>query len=109
MLFNLQSVASNPHTYILLHDWEGNTEEYSVRGWQYWPDRQYITRELNIPLYCPTQKECYNRIDSNLVGGKWKGRGKGKRKREEKERKKVRARVAGEGRTRAPSFVKMVL
>ena len=29
----------------LLHDWEGNTGEYSVRGWQYWPDHregQYI-------------------------------------------------------------------
>ena len=28
------------------HDWEGNIGEYSVRGWQYWPDRregQYIT------------------------------------------------------------------
>ena len=46
---------------------------------------QYITRELNIPLYC------LNAIidllyDSNLVGG-WKGRGKGKRKREGKEKK----------------------
>ena len=32
--------------------------KYSVRGWQYWPDRregQYITRELNISPYCPTQ------------------------------------------------------
>ena len=53
---NLLTVLVN----ILLHDWEGNTGEYSVRGWQYWPDRkegQYITRELNIPLYSPTQKE----------------------------------------------------
>ena len=44
---------------ILLHDWEGNTEEYSVRGWQYWPERsegQYRSRELNIPPYCPTQR-----------------------------------------------------
>ena len=51
------------HLIILLHDWEGNTGEYSVRGWQYWSDcreEQYITRELNIPLYCPTQKECNN-------------------------------------------------
>ena len=43
---------------------------------------------LNIPLYCPTQKECNNRFiiiyDSNLVGGKWNGRRKGKRKEEEK-------------------------
>ena len=76
---------------------------------EYWPDRregQYITRELNIPLYCPTQKECNNRLlyDSNLVGGKWKGRGKG-RKREEKEGGGggVRAGVAGEDQTRAPS------
>ena len=32
--------------------------KYSVRGWQYWPDHregQYITRELNISPYCPTQ------------------------------------------------------
>ena len=32
--------------------------KYSVRGWQYWPDRregQYISRELNISPYCPTQ------------------------------------------------------
>ena len=45
--------------YILLHDWEGNTGEYSVRGWQYWPERsegQYRSRELNIPPYCPTQR-----------------------------------------------------
>ena len=44
--------------YILLHDWAGNMGKYSVRGWQYWPDRregQYITRELNISPYCPTQ------------------------------------------------------
>ena len=41
---------------ILLHDWEGNTGEYSVRGWQYWPEHsegQYRSRELNIPPYCP--------------------------------------------------------
>ena len=25
--------------YILLHDWKGNTGEYSVRGWKYWPER----------------------------------------------------------------------
>ena len=45
--------------YILLHDWEGNTGEYSVRGWQYWPERsegQYRSRELNIPPYCLTQR-----------------------------------------------------
>ena len=45
--------------YILLHDWEGNTGEYSVRGWQYWPERsegQYRSRELNIPPHCPTQR-----------------------------------------------------
>ena len=24
---------------LLLHDWEGNTGKYSVRGWQYWPER----------------------------------------------------------------------
>ena len=44
-------------TYILLHKWEGSTGEYSVRGWQYWPDRregQYTSREPNILLYCPT-------------------------------------------------------
>ena len=43
--------------YILLHDWEGNTGEYSVQGWQYWPERsegQYGRQELNIPPYCPT-------------------------------------------------------
>ena len=47
------------YTYILLHDWEGNTGEYSVRGWQYWPEHsegQYRSRELNIPPYCPTQR-----------------------------------------------------
>ena len=46
-------------SHILLHDWEGNTGEYSVRGWQYWPERsegQYRSRELNIPPYCPTQR-----------------------------------------------------
>jgi len=26
--------------YILLHEWEGSTGEYSVQGWQYWPDRR---------------------------------------------------------------------
>ena len=39
---------------ILLHDWEVNMGKYSVRGWQYWPDRregQYRTRELNISPY----------------------------------------------------------
>ena len=33
--------------------------EYSVRGWQYWPEHsegQYRSRELNIPPYCPTQR-----------------------------------------------------
>ena len=33
--------------------------EYSVRGWQYWPERsegQYRSQELNIPPYCPTQR-----------------------------------------------------
>ena len=47
------------YKYILLHDWEGNTGEYSVRGWQYWPEcseGQYRSRELNIPPYCPTQR-----------------------------------------------------
>ena len=47
------------YKYILLHDWEGNTGEYSVQGWQYWPERsegQYRSRELNIPPYCPTQR-----------------------------------------------------
>ena len=34
------------HTYILLHDWEGNTWEYLVRGWQYWPEPSSLTREL---------------------------------------------------------------
>ena len=29
-----------PYIYILLHDWEGNTGEYSVRGWQYCPLRR---------------------------------------------------------------------
>ena len=31
--------------------------KYSVRGWQYWPERsegQYRSRELNISPYCPT-------------------------------------------------------
>ena len=31
--------------------------KYSVRGWQYWPERsegQYRSRELNIFPYCPT-------------------------------------------------------
>jgi len=45
------------YIYILLHEWEGGTGEYLVRGWQYWPDRregQYRSRESNILLYCPT-------------------------------------------------------
>ena len=42
--------------YILLHDWEGNT----VRGWQYWPDRREVSRELNISPYCPTQGSAVN-------------------------------------------------
>ena len=49
----------NQYIYILLHDWEGNMGEYSVRGWQYWPERsegQYRSRELNILPYCPTQR-----------------------------------------------------
>jgi len=43
--------------YILLHEWEGSTGEYSVQGWQYWPDRregQYKSWEPNILLYCLT-------------------------------------------------------
>ena len=46
------TLVSVLYIYILLHDWEGNTGEYSVRGWQYWPERsegQYRSRELNIP------------------------------------------------------------
>ena len=70
--------------YILLHDWEGNTGEYSVRGWQYCPDRregQYITRELNIPLYCPTQR---NAIMDLLKFGRKKMKGEGKRKKKKR-------------------------
>ena len=31
----------------------GNMGKYSVRGWQYWPDRNTATLELNISPYCP--------------------------------------------------------
>ena len=61
---------------------QGNTGEYN-----YWPDRregQYITQELNIPLYCPTQKLFY---DSNLVGIDWEKIGRGEKKEREKEGK----------------------
>ena len=47
------------------------------------------TLELNIPLYCPTQKEC----NSNLVGKKMEG--EGKRKKRERG-KKVRAGVSNQ-------------
>ena len=67
------------NTYILLHDWEGNTGEYSARGWQYWPDRREGQYELNIHLYCPTQIWCEKK--------NWK-RGERKRKRKEKEERK---------------------
>ena len=77
---------------LLLHDWEGNTGEYSVRGWQYWFDRregQYINRELNIPLYCPTQKECNNIFinSGHPLKKNFFGRG-GERKRKRKEKEK---------------------
>ena len=46
--------------YILIIAWLGGQygEIFSFWGWQYWPDRregQYITWELNISPYCPTQ------------------------------------------------------
>ena len=69
--------------------------KYSVRGWQYWPDRregQYRTRELNISPYCTTQKECNNIfiIMTVLRVGKEKRRVRGeKKKRERKEKKTV--------------------
>ena len=60
MLTRLVRCRANSNKYIiLLHDWEGNMGEYSVRGRQYWPERsegQYRSRELNIPPYCPTQR-----------------------------------------------------
>ena len=103
MYIPLYSTSYNK--YILLHDWEGNTGEYSVRGWQYWPDHregQYITRELNIVR--PKRNAI---IDMTQIWWeKWKGRRKGKRKREGK---KARAAAAGEDRTRAPSLVKTAL
>ena len=38
-------------------------------GWQYCGRAYTATLELNIPLYCPTQKECMHLLyDSNLVG-----------------------------------------
>jgi len=41
--------------HILLHEWEGSTGEYLVRGWQYWPNRREANTEAeNILLYCPT-------------------------------------------------------
>ena len=42
----IDCIDIDPNKYI---SWESNTGEYSVRGWQYWPDRregQYITREV---------------------------------------------------------------
>ena len=65
---------------------------------------QYITRELNIPLYCPTQKECNNRFIMTQI---WWGKIMGKRGKKRGERE--RAGVAGEARTRAPSLVKTAL
>ena len=43
--FQITLLGKCTYMYIL-HDREGNTGEYSVQGWQYWPDRregQYIT------------------------------------------------------------------
>ena len=54
-------ISNGINIIILLHDWEGNTGEYSVRGWQYWPDRregQYIARELNIPCIVKKMPYC---------------------------------------------------
>ena len=54
---------------------------------------QYIIRELNIPLYCPTQRNARIDLlyDSNSVVGK-NGRGgeKEKNKRGEREKKPLR-------------------
>ena len=59
ILYRLRNIRLTAvhNIYILLHDWEGNMGKYSVRGWQYWPERsegQYRSRELNISPYCPT-------------------------------------------------------
>ena len=70
----------------LLHDWEGNTGEYSVRGWQYCPS-------LQSGQYCHPQTEyspvlsdpILNRRFTNLVGKKI---GRGGEKEKEKERSK---------------------
>ena len=42
---------------LLLYEWEGSTGEYSVQGWQGWPDHregQYRSREPNILQDCQT-------------------------------------------------------
>ena len=47
------------YIYILLHDWEGNTGEYSVLGFCIVPRcarANTASLELNIPPYCPTQR-----------------------------------------------------
>ena len=58
--------------YILLHDWEGN----SYRG-IFSSGVAVLARpqggtihnlRLNIPLYCPTKRECDLLYDSNSVG-----------------------------------------
>ena len=93
-----QLCSSLVFMWIIIIYWVDNTGEYSVRGWQYWPDcreGQYITRELNTPFYCPTQKECNNRFIIIMTQIWWASieknigrcqRGKGKRKRKEKEK-----------------------
>ena len=62
------------YKYILLHDWEGKYRGiFSSRVAEL--ARPQGRTIHNIPLYCPTQKECNNRFiiclsDSNLVGEK---------------------------------------
>ena len=95
--------------YILLHDWEGNTGEYSVRGWQYCPSLrsgQYCHPRTEYSPVLSDPKGMHLLYDSNLVGKNGKRK---KKKRGEREKKKVRAGVAGEARTRSPSLVKTVL
>ena len=49
-------------TYILLHEWDGSTGEYSVRGWQYWPTVGRANTEAENRVFSCTArpKECDN-------------------------------------------------
>ena len=50
LLFRCVALSCRINIITLLHVWEGNTGEYSVRGWQYWPDRREGLRSVQYVI-----------------------------------------------------------